>query len=165
MSWFSELHRAENAMIHNDLELGLNPDFLMKEGGPCAATHVCAAAKLAVCNILLHFFLFLKSCVRPHCANFATSRAFLRKCAWVAVHRSSAGRSCAALVMSHSRPFRPTFSFRSQFHVTSSWPMQKWRRKSSQDFCSANFLHVKYVESNHNVWKSSKMSQFNLNLK
>ena len=143
--------RAENAMIHNDLEFGLNPDFLMKRRR--TLQHMCCSAKLAVCNILLHFFFNL-TCPAAPCKF----RYVARLSAWVAVHRISAdaGRSCAPLVMSHSRPFRPTFSFRShfQFHVTSSLdPCKNGGGNHLSRLSVCHFLHLKYVESIHNVLK------------
>ena len=66
--------RAENAMIHNDLEFGLNPDFLMKRRR--TLQHMCCcSAKLAVCNILLHFFLFLKKVACGRTVQISLRRA------------------------------------------------------------------------------------------
>ena len=83
------------------------------------------------------------------------------------MHRISAdaGRSCAPLVMSHSRPFRPTSSFRShfQFHVTSSLdPCKNGGGNHLSRLSVCHFLHMKYVESIYNVSKISKMSHLNL---
>ena len=105
--------------------LGWTSDFLMKARTGQTATH---GLNWQLYNAAL-FFYESRPILGRTVQIFATSdelRAFLRNCAWV----GGAQKISAGLQLSHesfSRPFRPTFSFRSHFHVM-SWPMQKWRR-------------------------------------
>ena len=64
--------------------------------------HVWKSTKMSHLNFSARLFVDFFSntwLTRPHRANFATSRTFLRKCFWVAVHRKSvdAGRSCVVV--------------------------------------------------------------------
>ena len=106
--------------------LGWTSDFLMKARTGQTATHGLnwqlynatffftnlGQSSAALCKFSLHQM----SCA-PFCETVPGS--------------CGAQKISAGLQLGHesfSRPFRPTFSFRSHFHVM-SWPMQKWRRE------------------------------------